>query len=213
MTQAFAISGVVKTSSEGRTVRVEYGGITAPENALVVYKSGIGVVCLFCKECSWCSHIAHLARNRMDHNLYDAAGDTIEADTPKRCDYLVPVVPTEGIFIPITTAIEGTDDPFTKIMLTNRIVGSEIDEQVDVCIGVLPSAQFGTKEIRSLVTDYFSGNFDNARYFFQPDIEARNRMGDDGISHFSSSVYYAIFGKTFKQLNSKGNAAKDAPTF
>lgn len=162
-----------------------------------------GIACAFCGNSDtvvWCRHIHHLVREGHDRHLLMAAISHSPND-----EVLVPLVPTEGVYLPISARVVRPGYRALCLSMTNRKA-----EEWRGMIGVVKEHEFGLTDCLSMVVDYFYGHFEDHERFHQGIPK-----NGDGISEFSHELYCRVFGKSFGALTSYSaqQAAEDAPQF
>lgn len=183
---------------DGIGVGIEYFQGSVKHSATVNSQGG-RILCSYCttsgKAVAWCTHIRFLAMNHLDTTLYDPEkGDEGQG-------FMIPIVPTEGIFMPVLLRSDETRAGYTDVVLA--LSERENETLTDVPIGQVFS-DFGMIELRSIVVDFLEGWLSNSRYF----------MGrTDDSSDFANRFYLATTGKTLAFTRAGSAASADAPVF
>lgn len=197
------INPLPETSSVG----ISYGNSGSSYVATVTTEQG-RILCKFCtlaaKPISWCMHIQYLAKNNADGPLFTVSETT---------DFMVPIVPTDGVYAPVKigpSEFEGYFD--VSMALTEVFPNPDGEKEVcDVPMGIVHGG-FGLMELRSMVVDFMEGWMSNSKYFHQS-AKGGSTPRDAEISAFSNRFYVAITGETLGRWEARNRHSDDAPLF
>lgn len=174
------------------------------------------IVCRYCsvsgRACAWCTHIHHLARTHQDRILFDVN---------KAADFLIPVVPTDGVFVPVRIAPDENHKGFSRVFMELSDANDENSEPEEHAIGTLFSG-FGLMELRSLVADFLDGWVWNQSYFMDiskalgmtPESFNRHTAArDEKVSAFATRYFCAATGMTLGHWEATQATLNDVPNF
>lgn len=174
------------------------------------------IVCRYCsvggRACAWCTHIHYLARTRQDRALF-------MVDMP--VNFLIPVVPTDGVFVPVRIAPDENRKGFSRVFVELSDVNEDNPETEERVIGTLFSG-FGLMELRSLVADSLEGLIWNKAYFMDigkslgmtPETFNRHTAARDGkVSGFATRYFCAAIGMTLGHWEAMQATLNDVPHF
>lgn len=197
-----------------KSVNIEYFIGAQKHVATVTVEEG-RILCRYCiansKPVAWCMHIQFLAKNHTDCSLF-----LVEEET----QFLIPVVPTDGVFVPIKIVPDETRvGYFDAVMELSE--NKEDGEVHDVTIGQL-YPEFGMLELRSIIADFMEGWLENEKYFhtskknsYPADISVDRmiQLRDSQVSPFSNRFYMAAVGESLGYWESTRVHSNDAPVF
>ncbi|URG17443.1 hypothetical protein Mbo2_073 [Rhodococcus phage Mbo2] len=197
---------------------LEGGGVTLPRmsgslgEVIMEYRVGgdqyqVGmirkqkrVICSFCtgvghQQVVWCRHLQYVASKSLDAPLW-MLGEGIESH-----QFLVPIIPTEGVFALLNLVPQHQDYDNLAVVLK---LGNMLDDTIDeIEIGFIAKGSAGMIELRSLFVDYLTGQSGNARYFYTAPLDSSLEQDPavDRINQkanaFTQLFHLAFYGQSY----------------
>lgn len=186
-----------------RTVVVEYVADTELIKASVRLDNRL-IHCDFCAigcTIAWCHHIQYVIANGQDHCLFGLYS------VDEVLDILIPVIPSEGVFVPARLKTNEDHDDFVDLYLT--LVNALTGEDDELHLGTLVAGSFGALEMRSMADDFLNGHMANSQYF---NTEILPEVADSSVSEFAHR-FYAATGVPLSTWRNNQTRAGDAPAF
>jgi hypothetical protein len=215
-------AGKVRSTPNPNGMLYEYSLPNSEMHMIEVAYSGKEIRYMNCHYCSrngapvaFCSHIGHMIRSGYDRGMFRTAYDDGGPDS-----YLVPIIPTEGVYAQVTLdqVVTKSKRIFTEISV--EMINRESGETETASIGIMPElGMFGVNELRYMFVDWATGWMENSLYFHPAGSEPVEVGGIPSVqeinnttSEFSNRYYLANYGKSIGALV-RAPSSSDVPKF
>lgn len=216
----------ISTGNDGEDfVAVDYTVDGREHHAEIINDDGI-IRCIFCgpvsEKVTWCKHVYQAVVARKDGILFSKPGR-----------YLIPVVPTDGIYCPVhleqiqlgTTSSKEFYSVTFKLAPRDEKGNVDGTEYHDINIGYVPKNHVCINDLRSMMAHWLVGNMHDTRFYAPVKCQGpEHESVKHNTSVFTDTFYESMYGLCLGCINNqlarlaemdakKNNYKSDAPVF